>query len=101
MRVRNCDEPEEAYVIMRGINSRLGVLEDYIYSENLPEREREHWINISMQYRELRNVLAKKKLDRKQYGLFWDYSQKFDNVPTTNTPNASIDPDNVTQIQLR
>jgi hypothetical protein len=54
-----------------------------------------------MQYRELRNVLAKKKLDRKQYGLFWDYSQKFDNVPTTNTPNASIDPDNVTQIQLR
>lgn len=75
MRVKNCTESDDAYLIMRGINSRLGILEDYIGSEQLSDHDRKHWEEVSQAYRELRIVLSKKKLDSKQYGLFFDYSK--------------------------
>ena len=75
MRVRNCTEPDDAYLIMRGINNRLGVLEDYIYSEQLSDHDRKHWEGVAQGYMDLRIALSKKKLDNKQYGLFFDYSK--------------------------
>lgn len=75
MRVRNCTDSDDAYVLMRSINSRLGVLEDYLYSEDMTDHDRRHWEDVAQQYRELRIALSKKKLDAKQYGLFIDYSK--------------------------
>lgn len=74
MRVKNCREADDAYLVMRGINSRLGILEDYLYNEQLPASEAAHWENVANQYRELRMILSKKKFNEKQYGLFFDYS---------------------------
>lgn len=75
IKVKNCTEVEDAYVIMRGINTRLGVLEDYLANEEMNENERKHWNYVADQYRELRVALSKKKIDRKKYGVFFDYSQ--------------------------
>lgn len=75
MKVKNCNESEDAYMIMRGINTRLGVLEDYLATENLSEHERKHWDFVCNQYRELRIALSKKKFKDKQYGLWFDYSK--------------------------
>lgn len=75
LRVKNCTESDDAYLIMRGINSRLGLLEDYLYSENLSDHNRKHWEDVAQAYRDLRIILSKKKLDSKQYGLFYDYSK--------------------------
>lgn len=75
MRVKNCTDADDAYLIMRGINNRLGVLEDYIYSEQLSDSDRRHWEEVAQAYRDLRVVLSKKKLDGKQYGLFFDYNR--------------------------
>lgn len=75
MKVKNCNESEDAYMIMRGINTRLGVLEDYLATENLSEHERKHWDYVCNQYRELRIALSKKKFKDKQYGLWFDYSK--------------------------
>ena len=75
LRVKNCTESDDAYLIMRGINSRLGLLEDYLYSENLSDHDRKHWEDVAQAYRDLRIILSKKKLDSKQYGLFYDYSK--------------------------
>lgn len=75
MRVKNCTDPDEAYLVMRGINNRLGVLEDYIYSEDLSEHDKKHWEDVAQAYRDLRIILSKKKLDGKQYGLFFDYNK--------------------------
>ena len=75
MKVKNCNESEDAYMIMRGINTRLGVLEDYLATENLSEYERKHWDFVCNQYRELRIALSKKKFKDKQYGLWFDYSK--------------------------
>ncbi len=83
MRVKNCTNTEDAYLIMRGINSRLGILEDYLYNETLSDHDRKHWESVVESYRQLRIILAKKKFDDKQYGLFFDYSalDKLDKKP--------------------
>lgn len=79
MKVKNCTDSEDAFMIMRGINSRLGILEDYLVNEELSEYDRKHWEFVAQQYRELRVRLSQKKFKEKQYGLFFDYS-KLDNL---------------------
>jgi len=74
MRVKNCTSAEDAYLIMRGINSRLGILEDYLYNEELSDHDRKHWEEVAETYRQLRVILSQKKFEDKQYGLFFDYS---------------------------
>lgn len=83
MKVKNCTESEDAFMIMRGINTRLGILEDYLATENLNETERKHWEYVANQYRELRIALSKKKFKEKQYGLWFDYS-KLDELDKKN-----------------
>lgn len=77
LRIKNCDTEEDAMYILRGINTRLSILEDYIYNTpELNENERKHWELIAYKFRELREVLAKRKIvNKKQYGLFFDYDQ--------------------------
>lgn len=75
MKVKNCTESDDAYMIMRSLNSRLGILEDYLFNErDMNEHERNHWEYVAQQYRELRVKLSAKKFKEKQYGLFFDYS---------------------------
>lgn len=83
MRVKNCTDAQDAYLIMRGLNSRLGILEDYLYNEDLSDHDRKHWEAVADSYRQLRLVLSKKKFNDKQYGLFIDYSalDKLDKKP--------------------
>ena len=78
MRVKNCDNKEDAYLIIRGLNSRIGILEDYIANENLSEYDNKHWTSVLNQYKDLRYQITKKKFKEKQFGLWYDYS-KFDN----------------------
>lgn len=76
MRIKNCSTEEDAMYILHGINNRLGILEDYLETENLKDYERDHWQGVANQYRELRIKLSKKKIwDKKQYGIFFDYNQ--------------------------
>lgn len=75
MRVKNCTESDDAYLIMRGINSRLSILEDYLATEPLNDNDRRHWEDVANQYRELRVKLSNKKFNTKQYGLFYNYSE--------------------------
>ena len=75
MKAKNVKEQDEAYLLMRGINTRLGILEDYLAREDISESERQHWEAVAMKYRALRSELAGKKIQDKQYGLFFDYNQ--------------------------
>lgn len=83
IKVKNCTESEDAFMIMRGINTRLGVLEDYLSTEDINESERKHWEHVCNQYRELRIALSKKKFKEKSYGLWFDYS-KLDELDKKN-----------------
>lgn len=76
MRIKNCETEEDAMYILRSINTRLNILEDYIYNTpDLSENERRHWEMLSQKYRELRDMLSKKKIWKKSsYGLFINYN---------------------------
>jgi hypothetical protein len=77
IRVKNADTEEEAFYALRQINTRINLLEEYIYStDGLSEAEVKRWRDLAMRYRELREILSKKKIiDRRQYGLFFNYDE--------------------------
>lgn len=80
MRVKNVQDQSEAVYIMRCINSRLSILEDYLYTEpNLRESDRVRWQGVIDAYRALRVELSKKRfLDAdKNFNAFlnFDYSK--------------------------
>ena len=77
MRVKACETEEDAIYILRGINTRLSILEDYIYNNpDLSDNERKHWEDVCSKYRALREAMSKKKVwDKKQYGIWVDYNQ--------------------------
>lgn len=75
LQVKTIDTENDALYVLRAINSRLSVLEDYIYNNAVKESDKKHWINVAKQYRELRNsVLAKKISKRKYTDIFMDYN---------------------------
>ena len=80
IRVKTCNDEDDALFILRGINSRLNILEDYLYSNpDLSEYERKRWEDLAMKYRALRNELGSKKVINKvkTYGLFTDYDDSY------------------------
>lgn len=87
MRAKNCTDPDEAHMIMRSINSRIGILDDYLMNDEVSEHDAKHWQDVSNEYRELRAELAKKKLNLKQWGVFINYDA-LDRVYPDNKFNA-------------
>lgn len=76
LQAKNCVEQEEALIIIRQINTRIGIIEDYIATEQISDAEKAKWTAIDMEYRELRADLAKKKLSmRKNVGYYVDYDK--------------------------
>lgn len=77
IRVKNCEEQDEAMYILRQINTRINILEDYIYNTpNLSEQEISRWRSVIDDFRALRIELSKKKVSNKpQYGIFVDYNK--------------------------
>lgn len=77
MRVKNAETEEDAYYALRQINTRINLLEEYIYStEGLSEAEIKRWRDVANRFRELREQLSRKKIiDKRQYGLFFNYDE--------------------------
>ena len=76
MQVKTCVEQEEALFILKQINTRIGILDDYLQAEDISEDERNKWSAIDMEYRALREELVKKKLSmRKNIGYYVDYDK--------------------------
>lgn len=62
VRVKNVQDQGDAIYILRCINSRLSILEDFIATEpNLKEADRARWQSVIDSYRELRAKLSEKK----------------------------------------
>lgn len=71
LRVQSVDQQDEALMILRDINSRLSILDDYLNTTDLDEKERQRWIGVKNRYMRLREDLSKKTTyDDKYYGLF-------------------------------
>ena len=71
LRIKNVDVEEEALAILRQINMRLAMIDDYVTTEKLSSSELERWWNLKNKYLLLREELSKKTIyNSKYYGLF-------------------------------
>lgn len=90
MRVKNIDDESSAILLMRQINSRIGIIADYLENEELSDFERKRWEKLYDKYDKLREEMVKKPIySRKMYGLFVDYNalmnMNYANQMTMNT----------------
>ena len=76
IRIKNCETEDDAMYILQQINTRINILEDYLYNtSDLSAREVQRWENVINAYRDLRAELSKKKIaDKKRYGIYIDYN---------------------------
>ena len=75
MRLRNVETQDEAILLMRQINSRMSILEEYLEEEDMDEKDKERWTACYKKYLEIREALSKKTVyNKKMYGLFVDYN---------------------------
>lgn len=79
VRAKSIETEEDALFVIRSINSRLSILEDYIYNNTLSSSEKNRWLALSKQYRDLRNMILEKKIRKAKYSdLFndpYDYEE--------------------------
>ena len=59
MRIRNVEDEDDALYLMRQINTRLGIIEDYMNSEDMDEKEKKRWFESIDRFRSLREKLSK------------------------------------------
>ena len=75
VQAKSIETENDALYVIRSINSRLSILEDYIYNNTISTSDRKHWELVAKQYRELRNSILAKKINKKKYSdLFYDPS---------------------------
>lgn len=75
MRIRNIEEEDDALLLMRQINIRMSILDDYIYNSDVDDKEKERCQKIYDKYDRLREELSKKTVyNRKNLGLWIDYN---------------------------
>lgn len=75
MRIRNVEEENDALLILRQINMRMSILDDYLRYSDIDDKEKFKWQKTFDKYDQLREELSKKTVYfRKNYGLWIDYS---------------------------
>ena len=89
---KNAETESEVLYALKQINARLALLDDYI-RENPNDPEIDRWISVKMEYIEIRDTLAKKKLRKRSYGIFVDYDalDKLDDESTNEAASVNED----------
>ena len=72
LRAKNSESEQEVLYALKQINARLAILDDYI-RENPDDPDIDRWIGVKEEYMDIRDILAKKKLHKRNYGVFVDY----------------------------
>lgn len=72
IRAKNAESEQDVMYALKQINARLAILDDYI-RQNPDDPDIDRWVNVKLEYMEIRDILAKKKLHKKAYGIFVDY----------------------------
>lgn len=76
VQAKSIDTENDALYVIRCINSRLSILEDYIYNNNLRESDKKHWMQVAKMYRALRNEVLNKKINKRKYqDIFMDFDE--------------------------
>lgn len=74
IRIKNVDDELEAIDILRSINYRINLIDDYIEYNKISESEINRWEDIKYKFINLREQLSKTSVYKKKaYGLFVQY----------------------------
>ena len=69
----NCETQEEALLLLHRINSRIGVISDFINTECETKGQRNRWGKLLSEYNKLRNDLSKQKIYQNKTRLYVNY----------------------------
>ena len=72
LRAKNSESEQEVLYALKQINARLAILDDYI-RENPDDPDIDRWIGVKEEYMDIRDIHEKKKLHKRNYGVFVDY----------------------------
>lgn len=76
MRIRNVEDEDDALYLLRNINTRIAIIDDYIAAEKLDEGERDRWLDLIEKFQKVRDQLAKKTVYRAKYtGIYVNYPE--------------------------
>lgn len=86
LRARNADTEDEVMYALKQINTRLTILDDYIWSnDGKKDPNRDRWQSVYDKYIAIRDEIAAKKVyNKRNYGIFVDY----DKIDKTDNPNG-------------
>lgn len=74
MRARNVEDENDALFILRSINTRLAIIDDYISTERLEEKEQKRWFELYDSFAKIREDLSKKQTYRdRPFGIIVQY----------------------------
>lgn len=74
MRIRNVEDEDDAIYLMRQINTRVSIIDDYISDGDLSSGEKSRWQQTLDKFRSLREILVKSTVYKsKSYGLYVNY----------------------------
>ena len=77
LRIKNVETEEEAMLLLRQMNTRMSILDDYLtYSPPENPKEKDRWEKVYLKYYDIRDDFMKKSIwNKKQYGVWYDYQQ--------------------------
>ena len=74
MRIRNVEDEDDALYLMRQVNTRISLIEDYVNSEDLSPAEAKRWNESLEKFRRIRDDLSSTLVYKgKSYGLYVPY----------------------------
>ena len=69
----NLETQEEAMLLLHRINSRMGVIADFLNTEELNATNRKKWTKLIDEYNKLRNTISKQKIYQNKTRLYVNY----------------------------
>ena len=74
MRMRNVEDENDALYLLRNINTRMAIIDDYVSTEKLEEKEQKRWFDLYDAFSSIRDELSKKKVYKnKEFGIIVQY----------------------------
>lgn len=74
MRIRNVEDEDDALYLMRQVNTRIALIEDYVNSEDLSSTEAKRWNESLEKFKRIREELSTSIVYKgKSYGLYVPY----------------------------
>ena len=74
MRVRNVEDEDDALYIMRQINTRIGIIDDFLDNDEIDDHERKKLFDLQSKFSSLRETLSKSVTYKSRtYGIYVNY----------------------------